>query len=254
MQTMTWQISLQLIMYLIVASLIGWLSDRQRFQQKLLLQEERIASLTKAASTISFEIKEIVQRLEKISSDASNLKETADIVNFQQETGRLNELVAILSEYKQEEEPLSPSKDLNKLLQNSMNKFKQPAHRASVEFVLDMDVVGCRTMIAGDALEHTIDSLIDNALDVSEQGQKIILSSKREGGNCVLTVTDEGPEISPENQKKLFSPFFTTKPHGSGLGLSAGRKMLRDHGGDLVYKTNPGGGASFSIIVPPEDT
>ena len=38
---------------------------------------------------------------------------------------------------------------------------------------------------------------------------------------------------NPEDRKKLFSPFFTTKPHGSGLALASGRKMLRDHGGDL---------------------
>lgn len=58
-----------------ITSLIGWLSDRQRRQQKELVKGERETSLAKAASTISFEIKEVLQSLEKIHSRASGLKD-----------------------------------------------------------------------------------------------------------------------------------------------------------------------------------
>jgi len=84
--------------------------------------------------------------------------------------------------------------------------------------------------------------------------QNIVKSKWRLDDECILSVVDEGPGVLPEDLPKLFSPFFTTKPNGSGLGLSAGRKVLREQGGDLYFTPVPSGGAKFSIIVPRENT
>ncbi|SDO89345.1 sensor histidine kinase [Desulforhopalus singaporensis] len=247
------QVSLQLIMYLLVAGLIGWLSDRQRLQQKQLLQREKEASLAKAASSISFEIKEIIEKIEEIYSEETDIRDTGSTDNFQQEISRLKHLAVILAQYKPTEKQEALSRDLNHLLESVCKKYRPAAKKAGVELLLDLDPAGCPTMLASESLEHTIDSLIDNALDVSKHGGKIVLRSKRGGKNCTLTVSDEGPGVAEDNLAKLFSPFFTTKDEGSGLSLSAGKKVLREKGGDLRYEPNPGGGAQFSIVVPREN-
>ena len=108
----------------------------------------------------------------------------------------------------------------------------------------------CRTVL----LNNTVFSLIDNALDVSTKGDSIILTSEKKGSECILSVSDNGPGILEENLPKLFSPFFTTKPKGSGLGLSSGQKVLREQGGDLLFEPNRSGGATFKVIIPQENS
>lgn len=105
-------------------------------------------------------------------------------------------------------------------------------------------------MITSESIPRVIDSLVDNAIDFSERGQSIVLSSIGRGEFCLLGVSDSGQGISKENENKLFSAFFTTKQDGYGLSLSSGRKMLRDLGGDLFYEANENGGATFKMKIP----
>jgi signal transduction histidine kinase len=65
-----------------------------------------------------------------------------------------------------------------------------------------------------------------------------------------VTFQDTGPGISPENLKKIFMPFFTTKEKGSGLGLAICYEIIRDHGGEISVESQPGAGAAFKVVLP----
>jgi two-component system C4-dicarboxylate transport sensor histidine kinase DctB len=71
-------------------------------------------------------------------------------------------------------------------------------------------------------------------------------------GRVQLMVDDSGPGLTPELQARLFAPFFTTKPHGHGLGLglAISRDIIRSFDGDLRAETLPSGGARFTIELP----
>lgn len=97
-----------------------------------------------------------------------------------------------------------------------------------------------------------VESLVENALEASTEGGKVRLRSRRGGTHCFLEVVDEGAGVAENDRTRLFTPFFTTKPGGSGLAIAAGRKVLRDHGGDLIYVAGPVG-ATFRLIVPREN-
>src|SRR5678810_731452 len=68
----------------------------------------------------------------------------------------------------------------------------------------------------------------------------------------ILEVTDNGKGISPEVEKRLFDPFFSTKEAGTGLGLPIAARMIEKHGGKIEYRTQPGHGTTFSIVLPRE--
>jgi two-component system sensor histidine kinase AtoS len=70
------------------------------------------------------------------------------------------------------------------------------------------------------------------------------------GRDVVFEVADSGPGVPPELVERIFYPFFTTKPQGSGIGLAHARKVALQHGGSLELATPPGGGASFRLRLP----
>jgi len=81
---------------------------------------------------------------------------------------------------------------------------------------------------------------------------RLSLSTHREGKNVVISVSDNGPGISPENLARIREPLFTTKSFGTGLGLPAVEKILEQHGGRLAISSAVGKGSSFDIHLPIE--
>ena len=69
-------------------------------------------------------------------------------------------------------------------------------------------------------------------------------------GQAVVEVRDSGPGIPPETLPRLFTPFFTTKADGTGLGLTVSTAIIRDHGGTLTAHNRSAGGAVFRIELP----
>ena len=65
-----------------------------------------------------------------------------------------------------------------------------------------------------------------------------------------ISVSDTGSGIKPDIRDKIFNPFFTTKPHGVGLGLAMVSKFIDSHGGTITVESEPGQGANFRILLP----
>jgi nitrogen fixation/metabolism regulation signal transduction histidine kinase len=104
----------------------------------------------------------------------------------------------------------------------------------------------------GDQIKQVVTNLLQNALDAS-QGQakphvSVRLRSNRE--SVQLTVSDNGPGVAAEFRDKLFEPYNTTKQHGTGLGLAIVQRIIVEHGGDIVYRDAPSGGALFEVSLP----
>ncbi len=70
------------------------------------------------------------------------------------------------------------------------------------------------------------------------------------GSRVRIEITDDGPGMTPEVVRRIFQPFFTTKEHGSGLGVSAAQKILDAHGGSLDARSDPGRGSTFIVLLP----
>ncbi len=243
----------QVSLYLFVAFMMGWLSDRQRKQQEQLLKGERITAMGKAASTLSFEVLDIIKGIEGIYRLSGGLKDTSSNEDFLSEVFRLRRLVEALGRFAPSLDHLSLSTDLNNILQHSYTKFREEAAQKGIKIILKVDEDGCPSMLAQEGITRVYDSLVSNAIDFSHRGKSIILQSIRGGQECVLKVIDSGTGVSKEHERKLFSVFFTTKPDGYGLSLSSSRKAMRNLGGDLIYEAGKNKGAIFSVSVPREN-
>src|SRR5262249_35824282 len=95
-------------------------------------------------------------------------------------------------------------------------------------------------LVVRDYLTQFVLNLVLNAIDATVERGEIRLEAHIEGGYLILSVADDGRGITLADRCRLFQPFFTTKPHGTGLGLFVSRQILEDFSGSLSYLGEPG--------------
>ncbi|GFE61799.1 cache domain-containing protein [Geobacter sp. AOG2] len=104
----------------------------------------------------------------------------------------------------------------------------------------------------GDQLRQVFTNLILNAVQAMDNHGTLTLTTRGlaplEG--CEISISDTGRGIKPENLKKIFTPFFTTRAAGSGLGLSISYGIIKDHGGDIKVSSVEGEGTTFRVTIP----
>lgn len=98
-------------------------------------------------------------------------------------------------------------------------------------------------------LQHVIANLLLNARDAMPEGGTVTIAAKF-NDRVELSIADEGAGIAQENLDQIFSPFFTTKPTGSGLGLSMAKDVMTRIGGSISARNRPQGGAEFTLTFP----
>jgi signal transduction histidine kinase len=103
-----------------------------------------------------------------------------------------------------------------------------------------------------DYLTQVVLNLVLNAVDATDDQGHIEVAARVEDGWLVLTVADDGRGISIADRCRLFQPFFTTKAHGTGLGLFISRQILEDYAGTLSVRSEPGEGSTFFVRLPLE--
>jgi signal transduction histidine kinase len=91
---------------------------------------------------------------------------------------------------------------------------------------------------------------VKNGLEAVEQGGRVEVAMRPAGGALEITVADTGAGLSEEQRANLFVPGFTTKTHGSGLGLTIVERVVGDHGGTIAVESAAGRGTTFRIRLP----
>ncbi len=91
---------------------------------------------------------------------------------------------------------------------------------------------------------------IDAMKDVDGTRELAIESRRAENERLIVSVSDTGVGLPPQHEDQIFDAFFTTKPQGTGMGLSISRSIVESHGGRLWAAVNPPHGASFSFTLP----
>jgi signal transduction histidine kinase len=101
-------------------------------------------------------------------------------------------------------------------------------------------------------LRQIVINLLSNALDAIESGGRVTLSTKSDPSEIRITVSDDGLGISPEDLRRIFEPFYTTKGRGkgTGLGLAICRELTAALGGSISVESTPGRGSTFTLRVP----
>jgi putative PEP-CTERM system histidine kinase len=122
---------------------------------------------------------------------------------------------------------------------------------APVTIEIRNDAGHCAVAIDPDRLRSALTHLVQNAIDVSGAGQRVLISSRRLGTQLMIEVTDNGPGMDVAFVRdQLFAPFRSTKSGGYGIGAFQTRELIRMAGGDLEVISEKGIGTTMRIILP----
>ena len=231
--------------------------DELRQTQQKLIESERLASIGQMAGHLAHEIRNplatiggFAKSIAKHTSDGSRVQQNAQIIY--DECIRLENILANVLDYSKPVKPEKEPVQLNKLVRDTLQQFENLIEENDIDVECDFDESLGEVVADGRMIKQVVINILKNSIEAVEdevQGN-IRLATGQDGSEVVFTVTDNGPGIEEGVRERLFSPFFTTKVGGSGLGLSVTRRIVRQHGGDIDFESSPGEGTSFYVKLP----
>jgi signal transduction histidine kinase len=144
--------------------------------------------------------------------------------------------------------------DLNEILREMMVLLRDTADRHAVSIRKELELGLSRTTADRVQLQQVLMNLMLNGIEaMRETGGELTLASKMtEDCQLLISVSDSGIGLPVDQAEHIFDAFFTTKPQGTGMGLSISRRIIESHGGRLWASRNAGQGAIFQLILPGE--
>jgi signal transduction histidine kinase len=164
---------------------------------------------------------------------------------------RITEIVHSMLDSTRSPAPLFEPIDINGLLMNIFDVVQPTLSARLVELQSELAENLPRVEADSDRLQQVFINLINNSLDAMPAGGTLSISTLRDEASIVITVSDTGSGITPEQIELIFDPLFTTKrKRGTGLGLTIVKQIISEHGGEIKVKSAPGEGATFLIRLP----
>jgi two-component system NtrC family sensor kinase len=227
-----------------------------------LVVNEKLAALGELTAGIAHEINnptavilgnvELIQF--ELGDEASRVQEEIDAIHVQ--IDRIRNITRSLLQYSRQggvQDEIT-WQHVNPIIDESITLVKTGTKKRDIEFVTDLQAHTSVEVNRHQLLQILV-NLQMNGIHAMEGAGKLTVVSKDwvEDGElkgAEIHVTDEGCGIKPENLSRIFSPFYTTKRDGTGLGLSVSQSILSQTGGELKAESEWGKGSTFSIYLP----
>jgi signal transduction histidine kinase len=140
--------------------------------------------------------------------------------------------------------------DINQVLENNCNLIQVDLseRNISIQKSFAPDIPPCAIDVV--KIHEVFLNIIQNSIDAIGSDGIIRIQTSQDTDKVRITIYDNGKGITQENISRIFTPFFTTKEQGSGLGLAFAHRIIRDHGGNISVKSSEGEGTTFLITLP----
>ncbi|MDF2692437.1 MAG: Flagellar sensor histidine kinase FleS [Labilithrix sp.] len=225
-----------------------------------LLKKERLAALGELSAVVAHEVR---NPLAVVFNATAGLRRTqpgttdylALVTIVQEEAERLRDIVSDLLEFARPRPPVLAAAALDEIVRGAVTAACSVAGTGATEAVVEVhDDVGHVTCDER-LVRQAVVNLVTNALQTTGRRRPVHIGiTEDESRRAVLVrVVDDGSGIADDVRERIFTPFFSTRPKGTGLGLAVVRRCADAHGGDVVVRSTPGGGATFELSLPRRD-
>ncbi len=229
--------------------------ERLRRQHWEMLRAEQLAAVGQLAAGVAHEVRNPLTGMKLLVEAAlrpgkhSSLTEE-DLRVIHGEIVRLEETVESFLSFARLPAPRRQVCDLHDAITRPVELVRPRAARQGVQIDVEAPAESLPVDLDAGQFHTVLVNLLFNALDAMPRGGRIDVRLDNVNDHCRLRVCDSGPGIAPEMAGRLFMPFASTKPTGTGLGLSLARRIVEEHGGQIRGENRPEGGACFTIELP----
>lgn len=244
------------------------LTERQNTEARLqelqseLVHISRLTAMGEMASTLAHEINQPLSAISNYLKGSSRLlhgrsdpdsKAVTDALEKASEQSlRVGQIIRRLRDFVRRGESEQRNESVRKLIEEASALALVGIKDSDVRVVHEMNPAVDRVLVDKVQIQQVLVNLIRNAIEAMEHSKERVLkifSMPGEGHLALIKVIDTGSGITAENASQLFHPFFTTKPHGMGIGLSICRTIIESHGGHIWTEPNPEGGTVFAFTL-----
>jgi signal transduction histidine kinase len=216
---------------------------------------ERLAALGRVTAGVAHEVKNPLNSmrlwLEVLKANMPVEPEPQQAVKMlDSEIDRLDRAVKTFLNFTKPVELKLEETDLRALLEEVLDAARPSITKAGLALRADLPSDVPPVLVDRQLIHQAVLNLLLNACDFTDPGGSITLSLRRTGEFAVIAVKDTGKGIPPENQKKIFQLFFTTRPGGSGIGLPNTFRFVQLHNGRIEFESEAGRGTTFRVELP----
>jgi len=222
-----------------------------------LTSQERLAALGQLAGTIAHELGNPLNALNghlQLLAREPDLPELAkgQVGTLQGEVTRMTQVIRRFLDQTRGFTPAAETVQLAPLIDEALDLTLGTEARTRIQVAREVDGGSVRTDPG--LVRHLLTNLMANAVDAMPNGGRLEVQARRDGRDVVLRVADTGTGMPPDVKRRIFEPFFSTKPSGkgTGLGLAICKEIARALRGRIDVESEPGRGSAFTVRFPAE--
>ena len=223
-----------------------------------LLKSERLVAIGEVANMVGHDLRNPLQSIENATYYLNNelprlppstpipqkaiemLQVINDSVNY------ADKIIRDLHDFSATKKPALKKTNINAIVKETLSQVKAPEN---VELILELRHLP-KINVGKGMIKRVFLNLAINGIQAMENGGTLKVSTKKTKGFVEVSFKDTGVGASKENMRKLFTPFFTTKAKGMGMGLSICKKFVDAHGGSIEVESEEGKGTTFTVKLP----
>jgi signal transduction histidine kinase/HAMP domain-containing protein len=239
--------------------------EKERQLAQHLITSERLAAIGELVAGVAHEVRNplcgittTLSALGRKLEDREAARPFFDVINT--EVDHLNHLMEQLLEHSSPARLSAEAADIREVIHEAITEFRTQADAKKITLSCDFAVAVPGLRLDRRKMHRVFTNLLDNAIQHTEANGLVHVAicetnsaaNGDEGRRLQIEVNDTGSGIAPEDIRKVFEPFFTTRARGTGLGLAITRKTIHDHGGTITVRSEQGKGTSFIITLPLE--
>jgi signal transduction histidine kinase len=226
-----------------------------------LIRTEKLAAMGTLAAGVAHEvnnplasISSLIQMLQRRENMDAETKEKLKLISTQ--ITRITQVTRDMMDFARARPAAKSSVDVNAILQTSLRLASFDKAFQHLRLRTDLTENLPKVFADGDQLEQVFLNLLLNARDAMPAGGELSIKTFRSDGSIAVRIADSGTGIEEKNLKKIFDPFFSTKPtgEGTGLGLAVCYGIVTAHNGKIEVESNGNGGTSFLITLPASES